>query len=317
MRCIFIIFTLCALALGCSLADPARADSLSDAVNSIVAVLPDWPGGYQRQNSGLEEPEGSAVAVLSDGYLATNAHVLGRAKRIDIRLADGRLVAAKIIGRDQRTDIALLKAPINLPISETVPPPPLGERVCAVGNAFGLGISMTCGVVSAVNRSNAGFNPVEDFIQTDAAVNPGASGGALVDGKGRLVGLLSAIFTKKSDANIGVNFAVSSALLMRVVKDLRDHGRVQAGWAGWRLTQLNAEARRRQSGVRVVSVEAGGAAANAGLRIGDVVTQVAGRAVVLPSDAAAALYLHRPGDAVGVSLSRDGKSLEFKLRLRP
>ena len=197
MRCFSISFTLCALAFGCLFADPARAGSLSDAVNSIVAVLPDWPGGYQRQDRGLEEPEGSAVAVLSEGYLATNAHVLGRPKRVDIRLADGRLVAARIIGRDLRTDIALLKVPINLPVLEIVPPPPLGERVCAVGNAFGLGISMTCGVVSAVNRSNAGFNPVEDFIQTDAAVNPGASGGALVDGEGRLAGLLAAIFTKK------------------------------------------------------------------------------------------------------------------------
>jgi S1-C subfamily serine protease len=313
MRHFSILLVFCAV----SFSGIAQAGSLADAVNSVVAVLPNWPGGYQRQGNALEEPEGSAVAVLSDGYLATNAHVLGRAKRVDIRLADGRLVAARIIGRDQRTDIALIKVPINLPVPEVVAPPPLGERVCAVGNAFGLGVSMTCGVVSAVNRSNAGFNPVEDFIQTDAAVNPGASGGALVDGEGRLVGLLSAIFTKKSDANIGVNFAVSSPLLMRVVRDLRKHGRVQTGVAGWRLAALSAEARRQQSGVRVVRLEEGGPAATAGLRIGDVVTRVAGRIVVLPSDAAAALYMHYPGDKISVSLLRDGIALQVEFRLRP
>jgi len=288
-----------------------------DAMASVVAVLPDWPGGYRRSAQGLDEPEGSAVAVFPGGYLATNAHVLGRALRADVRLADGRLVAAEIVGRDGRTDIALLKVEGDVPVPEIAEAPPPGEKVCAIGNAFGLGISVACGVVSALRRSNAGFNPIEDFIQTDAAVNPGASGGALVDGQGRLVGLLSAIFTKNGDANIGVNFASSAALLLRVAGDLRDHGRVRAVRAGWRLAPLDAEARRRESGVAVTAVTPGGIAAAAGLRAGDVLTALGERRVYLPSDVRAAVFLERPGAHIAVHYRRDGKAAAAELVLTP
>ena len=296
-------------------AAPTWASALVEATKSVVAVLPEWPGGYRRQGNALEEPEGSAVAVLPGGYLATNAHVLSRAKRVDVRFSDGRLQAAEIVGRDVRTDIALIKVSTELPVLKVASPPALGERVCAISNQFGLGTSVTCGVVSALNRSNAGFNPVEDFIQTDAAVNPGASGGALVDGEGRLVGLLSAIFTKQSDANIGVNFATSVKLMMRVIEDLRDNGRVRAGRPGWRLTALTPIERRQSTGIRVVWVNTNGAASKAGVQVGDILVRVSARSVYFPSDAVAALYMHRPGDRVLLQMLRDGSPFDVEIFL--
>ena len=148
-------------------------------------------------------------------------------------------LAAEIIGRDPLTDIALLKIDMDLPLLIPGPEPALGDKVCALGNPSGLGLSLSCGVVSALHRTGTGFNPMEDFIQTDAAVNPGGSGGALLDGDDRLVGLVSAIFTKDSDANIGVNFAASHALVMRVTEDLAAHGRVIRGKSGLRVEDLD------------------------------------------------------------------------------
>ncbi len=284
---------------------------------SVVAVVPQWPGVPRGGTGGREAPEGTAVSVLPGGYLATNAHVLGRAEKVDIRLADGRMVAVDIVGRDPRTDIALIKAPSDFPVPVIVPPPALGEPVCAVGNQFGLGLSITCGVVSALHRSNAGFNPVEDFIQTDTAVNPGGSGGALVDARGRLVGMVSAIFTKKSDANIGVNFAAPMDLVMRVVNDLRDFGAVRAGRAGLQVAPLSADQRRRTGGARIVRLNRDGAALAAGLQAGDILTHVAGRTIVHAGDVPAALYMHRPGDEVVVRYRRGGLASTVRLRLKP
>ena len=189
--------------------------------------------------------------------------------------------------------------------------------VCAVGNAFGLDLSVTCGVVSATRRSGVGFNPVEDFIQTDASVNPGASGGALVDGEGRLVGLLSAIFTKEVDADIGVNFAVSSALLMQVVEDLAAHGQVLRPRSGFRVEDLNSLEASEIVGVRVVAVTPGGAGEAAGLAEGDLVTAIAGRRMRKASDATAAIQLQRPGDRVALQVLRAGALETLALDLPP
>ena len=311
MRLRFLCLVSCLLFLTLD----ARAGQIEKAAKSVVAVVPDWPGGYRRQGNALEEPEGSAVAVLPGGYFVTNAHVLGRATDVNIRLVDGRLRSAEIVGRDVRTDIALLRVDLGLSVLELAQPPGLGARVCAIGNQFGLGVSVTCGVVSAVNRTNAGFNPVEDFIQTDAAVNPGASGGALVDEQGRLVGLLSAIFTKQSDANIGVNFAASSALMMRVVEDLRDFGRVRVGRLGWRLQALTTSERKFWSGVRVKWLEPLGPADIAGVRIGDILISLDKRSIFQLSDASAAVYMRRPGEKVRMRLLRENRIVRIEAKL--
>jgi S1-C subfamily serine protease len=165
--------------------------------------------------------------------------------------------------------------------------------------------------------SAVGFNPIEDFIQTDAVVNPGASGGALVDGEGRLVGLLSAIFTKESDADIGVNFAVSAALLARVADDLIALGRVRRAAPGFALDELDEAARRTLAGVRVIGVAPGGAAEESGIEAGDVITAIGDRRPRKVAEALAAIHLHRPGDEVDVELLRGGEPKRVILNLPP
>lgn len=302
-------------------------------LESVVSVLPLWPGHQMGGSPGAppgSAPEATAVAVLPGGLLATALHVVDRAEAVTVRLADGRRFAAELVAGDGATDIALLRIPVDLPPLAPAPEPALGAPVCAVGNAFGLDLSVTCGVVSAVRRSGVGFNPVEDFIQTDASVNPGASGGALVDQDGRLVGLLSAIFTKQADADIGVNFAVSAALLMRVVEDLAAYGRVRRPVSGFRVADLDPGAAdeaggeasgkpvtQQAVGVRVIAVAAGGAAEAAGLVEGDLVTAIAGRAMRKASDATAAIQLQHPGARVALEVWRDGAARTLSLDLPP
>ena len=268
-------------------------------LDSVVSVLPLWPGHRYGGTPGTppgSAPEGSAVAVLPGGYLATALHVVERAEEITVRLRDGRRLPARLVAGDAASDLALLRVEADLPVLPLAPEPPLGAPVCAVGNPFGLGLSVSCGVVSAVRRSGVGFNAVEDFVQTDAAVNPGSSGGALVDEAGRLVGMLSAIFTKDSDADIGVNFAISGALLMRVAEDLAAHGRVIRARPGFRVADPDEEAALvAPAGARVSAVGPGGAAEAAGLRVGDLVTSIAGRQIAKASDATAAIALQRAG----------------------
>jgi len=221
--------SVCLMALTFAVALPLPAGAghaekaWQNAAPSVVIVEPTWPG-YQRPGFGAPKgtaPEGSGVAVLEPGLIATAAHVVARATSVTVRDADGARYKAEIVAIDEASDLALLRIekPVA-PLEIAARRPATGAHVCVIGNAFGLGLSLTCGVVSAGARSGIGFNAVEDFIQTDAAVNPGASGGALVDEEGRLVGLISAIFTKQSDANTGVNFAVSADLLLIRVKTM-------------------------------------------------------------------------------------------------
>ncbi len=292
----------------------ARGQAFDAAIlDSVVSVLPEWPATEALP----ERPEGTAVAVLAGGYLATNGHVLGRAERIRIRLADGRVLEAERTGVDALTDIALIRAPIDLPVPAIAPPPPLGARVCAIGNLFGLGLSVTCGVVSGLHRTGTGFNGIEDFIQTDAVVNPGGSGGALVDAEGRLVGLVSAIFTKESDADIGVNFAASMRLVMRVAEDLAEHGRVLRGRLGLRVADLALDERAEVVGVRIVRIFPGGAAEAAGLAVGDVVVAIGDRAIRSASDVPSAAHMHRVGEAFEVAYFRDGQRRTAAVTLAP
>jgi S1-C subfamily serine protease len=222
---------------------------------------------------------------------------------------------ATLIGRDPATDLAVLKVAADLPQLPMAPEPALGAPVCAVGNAFGLGLSVTCGVVSALHRSGTGFNPIEDFVQTDASVNPGASGGPLVDRQGRLVGVLSAIFTKDADADIGVNFAASVALVRRVTDDLIDHGRVIRARAGLRAADLELAERSRLVGARVLSVTPGGAAEAAGVAAGDVILRLGARQVRKSSDVVSALQLYRPGERVSVTVLREGAEIDIGIEL--
>lgn len=311
---------LAVLALTTVLAEPARAEPLEPAavaaaVDSVVVVLPRWqgvrPGMAPRTADQRIAPEGSGVAVLPGGYIATNDHVLGDAVEVKVRLKDGRVLPARIAGRHKATDIALLKVDADLPVPAAADEPRVAEPVCAIGNPFGRGLSVSCGVVSATGRANAGFNAIEDFVQTDAAVNPGGSGGALVDGKGRLVGLVSAIFAAGSgqggDTNIGVNFAAARRLVMRVAEDLVDDGKVTETDLGLKVGGLTAEQATKGGGAAVTQVAREGPALTAGIEAGDVITAVNGMAVFTPDQYRARAFLARPGEPMILTLRRGGK----------
>ena len=224
----------CALLTNMARADHGPA-TWSAAAPSVVVIEPTWPG-YNRPGFGAPPgtaPAGTGIFIgTGDGsnYLVTAAHVITRATEIEIVTEDGMRHAAAVIAIDNQRDIAILKTGLKRrPITLRLTDPAIGEHGCAIGNSFGLGLSISCGVVSAIHRKQVGFNPIEDFVQTDAAINPGGSGGALVDADGRLIGMIDGIFTKEADIDAGVNFAVSVPLLIEGADLLRrSHSQIPA-----------------------------------------------------------------------------------------
>jgi len=320
------LLTLSVALLGGGQLSVSAAQFPPAVLEGAVSVLP-IRNGEPAGGGHLEEPEGTGIAVFDGFFVATAAHVLTGAKEVHVRLSDGRVLPAQLVGQDRFTDIALLSTATRIPPFTLTPSAQsgiadgvsrratVGMPVCSVGNQFGLGLSVTCGVVSAVHRSNVGFNPIEDFIQTDAAINPGASGGALVDADGNLLGMLSGIFTKGSDANIGVNFAVHTGLLGRVLRDLKNHGKVQRAKSGMVVRALTFSEKGAQSGVRVIRVPTTGAAWRAGLRPDDIIVTMAGRKIRYPKQVSAIVYGYRPGDHIAIDVVRGGKDQRLNLTL--
>ena len=303
-------FLAAALLYALAGAQPFPAQALpADTLESVVSVLPVWPGrpqGGAGKRTGAA-PEASGV-VLKPRLVATAWHAVEPARRIDIRLSDGRILSAELVAKDAASDIALLRVDARLPPIAIAPAPQLAQPVCAIGNTFGLGLSVTCGVVSALNVTDAGFNAVEDFVQTDAAANPGSSGGALVDRQGRLVGMMSAIFASAGDTDIGINFAVSTDLLIRVVEALISDGRVEYPSPGWRLQAAGRDRLAEVAAPVVDAVGEGGPADRAGIRPGDRILKIGARRVRAPRDAIAAFAVIRdPAAPVGIALLRGGR----------
>lgn len=313
LRCLIIV-CVAAVAFQVS-ARPAAALS-ETTLRSVVSVLPLWPGKPQG-GSGVptgKAPEGSGVVIGSGGLVATAYHVVEPAIRTDVRLYDGRVLPAELVGADPASDIALLRIPVDLPPFERASRPALADRACIIANAYGLDLSVTCGVVSARNVANAGFNAVEDFYQTDAAANPGSSGGALVDEDGRLIGMVSAIFASSADTNIGVNYAVSTDLLDRVVSALKDGREVSYFSPGWGLEMPPRAELAQRAGVKVVSLAKDGPAAEGGIKVGDLVVAAGDRRIRHPRDLVSALALIRPGETIDLDIYRGGERETLKLR---
>ncbi len=192
---------------------------------SVVSVAPTWPG-YQNPGFGAPPgtaPEGTGVILSKEGHILTASHVISKAIKIKVRDISGKEFEAKVLFDDPITDLAVIKVKImTKPIVLANKTPEIGSKTCLISNSFGLNLSITCGIVSAVNRRNVGFNQVEDFIQTDAASNPGSSGGALIDLNGVLIGMMSGIFTKNTDTNAGVNFAISTDLIKKTIPSVKN-----------------------------------------------------------------------------------------------
>ena len=319
MRSAVLSALVCAaLGFGGAQAHDVRPDRVATALAATVSILPEWPGLPQGGGPDIPPgtaPEGTGYAFDGAGHLVTALHVVDKAVAIDVRLPDGRILAAQLVGGDPATDIAVLKISEPLAPLPDAPLPAPGADACAVGNAFGMDLAVTCGTVSAVRRAGTGFNAIEDFIQTDAAMNPGSSGGPLIDAQGRALGQLSAIFAAQADTNIGVNFAVSARLVRRVAEDLIAFGAVQRAILGAGFAPLPREMRAATSGVSVRGVRPGGPAETAGLRRGDIIRSIAGRPVAKPQEAMAEIYLRRPGEVVDMLVRRDGNEVTVRIEL--
>jgi len=271
----------------------------------------------------VEESLGSGVIVRADGYVLTNFHVISGAEKILVALADGRSTRATVVGTDPETDLALLKIDYQgLPVASLAPATEarVGDVVLAIGNPFGLGQTVTQGIVSATGRSELGLSNFENFIQTDAAINFGNSGGALVDASGELVGINTAKFQLNGQGS-GIGFAVPVSLARGVTEQLIAHGRVLRGWLGVEpqtFTPQLAEAfgMEFQPGIVVRRVHPNSPALAAGLRTGDVITHIDGQAVLNYRDALNRIANIPPGSDVTLLGVRDQSSrIELKARV--
>lgn len=277
----------------------------------------------------LQGGSGSGVIISSDGYIATNNHVVEGAENLEVVLNDMQTYEAEIVGVDPTTDIALIKIKAtNLPTIQFADSDNLriGDWVVAVGNPFSLTSTVTAGIVSAKGRSidivrrSGGELAIESFIQTDAVVNPGNSGGALVDINGNLVGINTAI-SSPTGVFAGYSFAVPSQIVKKVTEDLREFGVVQRGLLGARIQELNTKFADelgidRDNGVYVSEVTDNSAAEEAGLLKGDVITGVDGVITLRNSELLEQLGRRRPGDAVTLTYERDGKVRTATARLK-
>ena len=279
--------------------------------------VPDQP--LERKTQSL----GSGVIVDAErGLVLTNNHVIANAVQITVTLRDGRHFDAEFVGSDPATDVALIKVPaenltdIGVADSDGLR---VGDFVVAIGNPFGLGQTVTSGIVSALSRSGLGIEGYEDFIQTDASINPGNSGGALVNLNGELVGINTAIFSR-SGGNIGIGFAIPINLALQIMEQLLDKGMVERGFIGVQVQNLNpdlAEAFgiRNQRGAVVNSVMPASPASEAGLQPGDIIVSINSKQVKAAADVRNHIGLLPVGEQVTFEILRDGESKTLKTRV--
>lgn len=269
----------------------------------------------ERRERGL----GSGVVVSSDGHILTNNHVVASATEVLVMVDGDEEYTARILGTDPATDVAVLRVeraqnlkPISFGDSNDVR---IGEFVLAIGNPFGVGQTVTMGIVSATGRGELGITGYEDFIQTDAAINPGNSGGALVDDTGRLVGINTAILSR-SAGNVGIGFAVPVNMARAVMDQIIKQGRVIRGYLGVGIQDLTPAIRKalnisEERGALVSSIEEGGPAAKAGLQRGDVILSLNGEAVEDSRDLSFRIASLSPGTTVRLEVIRDGRRREI------
>src|SRR6202008_3533073 len=260
---------------------------------------------------------GSGVIVSSSGYVLTNHHVVEAADEIEVALADGKKLLATVVGNDPDTALAVLRLEaqnlpaINFGSSDALR---VGDVVLAIGNPFGVGQTVTSGIVSALGRTGLGINTFENFIQTDAAINPGNSGGALVDAAGNLIGINTAIFSR-SGGSMGIGFAIPVSTAKMVLEQIVKNGSVTRGWIGVEAQAISpavAESFRLGStrGALIAGVLRGGPADKAGVKPGDVLLEVQGKPVADPTGMLNLIAALAPGQAAKVKLKRHGQDVD-------
>ncbi|MGF6526423.1 trypsin-like peptidase domain-containing protein [Variovorax sp. PvP013] len=280
-------------------------------------------------DQGNDQPQvglGSGVIVSADGYILTNNHVVDGADEIDVTLNDSRHARGKVIGTDPDTDLAVLKIELDkLPVivlgnSDALQ---VGDQVLAIGNPFGVGQTVTSGIVSALGRNQLGINMFENFIQTDAAINPGNSGGALVDVNGNLEGINTAIYSR-SGGSMGIGFAIPVSMAKQVLSDIVTEGKVTRGWIGVEPGDLSPELAetfgvKANAGVIITGVLQNGPAARAGIRPGDVITGVGDKKVDNVQELLTAVAGLKPGIEARFALQRGSDRMELNVNpgLRP
>lgn len=274
------------------------------------------------QQERIQSSLGSGVILSPQGYIVTNNHVITGADSIVVALKDGRESIAEVIGTDPETDLAVLKVSMSdLPSIAILESDKsrVGDVVLAIGNPFGVGQTVTMGIISATGRHSLGINTYEDFIQTDAAINPGNSGGALIDAYGNLIGINTAIFSK-SGGSQGIGFAIPSNLTKQVMKDLIKHGRVVRGWLGIEIQELTPKLAESfgletMQGLIIAGVFRNGPAHIAGLQPGDIMLSINDRSIINGRKSMTEIARFRPNETITLQILREGKELTINAKI--
>ncbi|HEX4326680.1 MAG TPA: Do family serine endopeptidase, partial [Burkholderiales bacterium] len=279
------------------------------------------------RGQGGQQPEkhrasslGSGVIVSSEGYVLTNHHVIESADEIEVLLSDGRRASGKIVGSDPETDLAVVKVDLKgLPSIVFGRPESarVGDVVLAIGNPFGVGQTVTMGIVSAMGRSHLGINTFENFIQTDAAINPGNSGGALVDTQGNLLGVNTAIYSR-SGGSLGIGFAIPANMAKSIMEQIIATGGVTRGWIGVEIQEITPDLAEsfklpKNQGAIIAGVMKGGPADKGGMKPGDVLMEIEGKPVSDSSDMLNVIAQLAPGRAAKMKILRDGKPQDVSI----
>ena len=269
---------------------------------------------------------GSGVIVSPQGYIMTNNHVVEAAQEIEVAFADGRKAAARLVGTDPETDLAVIKIDMqDVPAISFghLDELKVGDVVLAIGNPFGVGQTVTMGIVSALGRNQLGINTFENFIQTDAAINPGNSGGALIDTNGNLLGINTAIYSR-SGGSLGIGFAIPVTTVKTVMESIIQNGQVTRGWIGVELQDITPDLAenfglKKSSGAIIAGVIRGGPAENAGMRPGDILVSVNGEDVNNTTDLLNMIAQLQPGDKAALTVLRKNQEakLDVKVGRRP
>jgi len=266
---------------------------------------------------------GSGVIVSPDGYILTNHHVVETADQIEVALADGRTTKAHVIGSDPETDLAVIKIelPGNLPAITFGHPEQaqVGDMVLAIGNPFGVGQTVTMGIISALKRDHLGLNTFENFIQTDAAINPGNSGGALVDANGNLIGINSAIYSPNG-GSLGIGFAIPANTAKKTMEQIIQHGSVTRGWIGAGVQELTPELAESfklgdVKGVLITEVIRNSPAERAGIRAGDILVAIDDKNIDSWSSMLETVANLPPGKVVLTRLVRNGAAINLQVKI--